>query len=93
MLVIKLFTEDDRLINILIVQKQLWKLPLYGFQVGIRVIDNDKKDKYSPTMCFTSDTNTGIDENDIIAPVIFHFENEADKEYVKLHNKNIDQLI
>ena len=83
----KVIYDDDRLINILIVQKQLWELPLYGFQIGIRVIDNEKKDKYSPTMCFTSDTETNIDDTNIEAPVIFHFENEADKEYVKLNTK------
>lgn len=82
--------DDDRLINILIVQKQLWELPLYGFQIGVRVVDSEKKDKYSPTMCFTSDTEPNIDESTIEAPVIFHFENEADKEYVEFHRKSSD---
>ena len=87
----KIIYDDDRLINILIVQKQLWELPLYGFQIGIRVIDSKKKDKYSPTMCFTSDTEPNIDISKIESPVIFHFENETDKEYVKLYGNRDKQ--
>jgi Holliday junction resolvase RusA-like endonuclease len=83
----KVIYDDDRLIHILIVQKQLWELPLYGFQIGVRVVDTDKKDKYSPIMCFTSDTVYNINGNDITAPIIFHFENESDKEYIRLQSK------
>ena len=78
----KIIYTDDKLINILTIQKQLWKMPLYGFQIGIRVIDSDKKDKYSPMMCFTSDTDVDIPD-DVMKPLIFHFENDADKEYTK----------
>jgi hypothetical protein len=80
----KIIYHDDRLINILTVQKRLWKLPLYGFQIAIRVLDINMKDKYSPTMYFKVDTPT----NDGMAPIMFHFENEADKEYVKQFKKN-----
>jgi len=87
----KVIYDDDRLINTLIVQKQLWELPLYGFQIGIRVLDNEREDKYTPTMCFTSVTETGIDNTNIESPIIFHFENEADTDYIKVYSKNNDQ--
>ena len=77
----KIIYTDDKLINILTIQKQLWKMPFYGFQIGVRVIDSEKKDKYSPTMCFTSDTDTDIADN-VISPLIFHFENDTDNAYV-----------
>jgi hypothetical protein len=85
----KIVFADDRLVNILTIQKQLWEKPLYGFQVGVRVVDDEKKDKYSPTLCLTSYNDEKIPDN-IIAPVIFHFENEADKEYVREQQKLLD---
>lgn len=78
----KIIYDDDRLINILIVQKRIWEKPLYGFHLGIRPIDSTNRDKYSPEVCFASKTKPDIDESTIMQPVLFHFQNEADKEYV-----------
>jgi Holliday junction resolvase RusA-like endonuclease len=83
----KIVYVDDRLINILIVEKRIWDQPLYGFHLGIRVLENDKKDKYSPQVCFASKAEPDIDKSKIMKPVLFRFENEADKEHVRQHSK------
>lgn len=72
----KIIYNDDRLISILIVQKQLWKLPQYGFQLGIRVVDSEKKDEYTPILYFASYTKPDIAESKNKSPIIFRFENE-----------------
>jgi len=55
--------------------------------LGVRVLDKDQREKYSPEICFASMTEPNIDESKIMRPIIFHFENEADKEYVRHQNK------
>ena len=45
---------DDKLVDILVIQKQLWANENYGFEIGIRIIDIDKPDIYSPTVAIKS---------------------------------------
>ncbi len=85
----KIIYNDDKFINLLIIEKQLWDRPLYGFQVGIRSISPTKKDKYSPTTCFTSDRNgvpsqEEISRKKIMSPLFLEFETRPDGEYVRV---------
>lgn len=78
--------EDDRLIDILLIQKQLWDLTLYGFEIGIRVLNPDKKDKYTPILRYSFDIeNQEMKQNVENAEsklFVFHFKNKADDNYI-----------
>ena len=81
----KIIYDDDRLIDLLIIRKKIWGNLIYGFQIGIRVIEVNEK--YSPTLYYAVDTESH-DINNSKAPLLFFFENEADKEYVKQFELN-----
>ena len=85
----KIIYKDDKLINLLIIEKQLWERPMYGFQVGVRSLNPNEKDKYSPTTCFTSDwndipTQDDISKENIMSPLILKYETRPEGEYVSV---------
>lgn len=82
----KIIYSDDRLVNILIVEKTLWDIPLYGFSIGVRRIEKGVRDKYSPDLYLHSEVDTHIDDSKVVFLKIFHIENEVDREYVRLNS-------
>lgn len=71
----KIIYSDDRLVEILLVQKQIWEQELHGFMLGTRALQPNEPDKYTPRLIqFSHDpseapTNTS-------APVIFQYYEE-----------------
>lgn len=81
----KIAFVDDRLIHILLVQKQMWDINPFGFMVGLRPISGEKPDKYSPLLTLSYDNSLDIREhskkiqfinfsNDSWGPTVMHSE-------------------
>jgi Holliday junction resolvase RusA-like endonuclease len=53
--------EDDSQIHLLIASKQIWHHSLKGFLVGLRVLDENKVDKYEPWLYTENPTPEFLD--------------------------------
>lgn len=72
---------NDKLIHILLIQKQLWDKDIYGFEVGIRPINIDKPDKYTPIIRYSFNDLAEIGQHSGVIRLL-NFSNEYQAETV-----------
>jgi hypothetical protein len=66
----KIVYSDDRLVEILLVQKQIWEKNLQGFMIAVRPLQQGEPDKYTPRLIQSSHDPSKA-PTETYAPVVF----------------------